>query len=357
MGPVAGLGQQMLGAAAHHLLAEVGERGDHIAQVELLGPPAVERQHVGAEGRLQIGVAIELVEHHLSHGVALQLDDDPHAVAVRFVPDVRDTFDTLFTNEIGNTLDQHPLVHLVGNGGDDERVAILANLLHVDLGAHDDGAAALVIGGERTRAAEDQSTGREIGAGNDLAQRIDTDLGIVEAGEAGIDHLAQIVRGDIRRHADSDAAGTVDQQVRELGRHDGRLALGAVVVLLEINRILVEVVEQELADAGEAAFGVPHRRRRVAVDRTEVALSVDQRHAHGEILSHAHQRVIDGAVAVRVILADHVADHTRRLLIGLRRLEPQLVHAEQDAPVHRLQPVAHIGQRAAHDHAHGIIEI
>jgi hypothetical protein len=29
----------------------------------------------------------------------------------------------------------------------------------------------------------------------------------------------------------------------------------------------------------------------------------------------------------------------------------------EDAAVHRLQPVAHVGQCAADDHAHGVIEI
>ena len=34
-----------------------------------------------------------------------------------------------------------------------------------------------------------------------------------------------------------------------------------------------------------------------------------------------------------------------------------LVHRIEDAPVHRLQAVAHVRQRAADDHAHGVIEI
>ena len=33
------------------------------------------------------------------------------------------------------------------------------------------------------------------------------------------------------------------------------------------------------------------------------------------------------------------------------------MHAEQDAAMHRLQAVANVGQRAADDHAHRVIEI
>ena len=46
---VAGLGQFELGAADHHLLAEVDEGVEHLAQAHLLGPAVVQRQHVDAE--------------------------------------------------------------------------------------------------------------------------------------------------------------------------------------------------------------------------------------------------------------------------------------------------------------------
>ncbi len=140
------------------------------------------------------------------------------------------------------------------------------------------------------------------------------------------------------------------------GSTDGSLQR-AVVVLPELDRILVEVVEHGAGDLGEPAFGVAVGRRRIVVDGAEVALAVDQREAHGEVLRHAHQRVVDRQVAVRVILAHHLADHARALDVLLVVVEAQLVHAEQDAPVHGLQAVAHVGQRARHDHAHGVIEI
>jgi hypothetical protein len=50
-------------------------------------------------------------------------------------------------------------------------------------------------------------------------------------------------------------------------------------------------------------------------------------------------------VAVRVVLADDVADDTRRLLVGAVPVVGQFVHREQHAPMHRLEAVAHIGER------------
>ena len=195
------------------------------------------------------------------------------------------------------------------------------------------------------------------GPGNDADQVVDAERRIVDQRDAGVDHLAEIVRRDVGRHADGDAAGAVDQEVREARRQDHRLMLVAVVVGLEIDRVLVDVLEQRHRGLGETALGVPHRRRRIAVDRAEVALPVDQRQAHGEILRHAHQRVVDRLVAVRVIFTHHVADDARRLHVFLVRRMAVLVHRIEDAPMHRLETVARVGQRSRHDHAHGVIEV
>ena len=104
-------------------------------------------------------------------------------------------------------------------------------------------------------------------------------------------------------------------------------------------------------------LGVPHGGRRIPVDGSEVALAVDERVAHREILSHAHDSVVDGGVAVRMVFTDHVADDTGRLLIGLVEVVLELAHGVKHAAVNGFEPVAHIRQRPADDDAHGVIEI
>jgi hypothetical protein len=109
------------------------------------------------------------------------------------------------------------------------------------------------------------------------------------------------------------------------------------------------------AEPGRAS-GVAVGRRAVAVDGAEVPLPVHQRVAQGEVLHHAHERVVHRAVAVRVVLAQHVADHRGALAVRAVGGEPRLVHGEEDAAVHRLQPVAHVGKGALHDDAHRIVD-
>ena len=107
--------------------------------------------------------------------------------------------------------------------------------------------------------------------------------------------------------------GAVDEQVGRARRQHRRLLLLAVVVRHEVDRLLVDVGEHLGGELLQPALGVAVGRRRVAVDRAEVALAVDQRVAHGEVLRHAHQRLVGRRVAVRVVLAQHVADDARAL--------------------------------------------
>ena len=62
---------------------------EEIAQRQLLGPAAVQRQHVAAEMGLHRREAEQLVQHHLGRRVALQLDHHAHADAVGFVLHMR----------------------------------------------------------------------------------------------------------------------------------------------------------------------------------------------------------------------------------------------------------------------------
>src|SRR5215213_8132069 len=58
-----------------------------------------------------------------------------------------------------------------------------------------------------------------------------------------------------------------------------------------------------------------------------------------------------------MVLTHHVADDARRFHVTLVRRVAALVHGVEDAPMHRLQAVARVGERARHDHAHGVIEV
>ena len=82
--------QVIAGAADDDLLLKGQIFVDDVPQGEdlRLGLVIHQRQHIDGEGGLQLGLCKQAVEYHLRIGVPLQLDDDPHTVAVRLVPDV-----------------------------------------------------------------------------------------------------------------------------------------------------------------------------------------------------------------------------------------------------------------------------
>ena len=223
--------------------------------------------------------------------------------------------------------------------------------------AHDDAAASGPVALADALQAVDDPGRREVRGRHELHQLVDGDLRVGEHREAARDRLGQVVRRDVGRHADGDSRRAVDQQVGQARRQDGRLLLLAVVIRCKVDRLAVDVGQHLGRDLLQAALGVAHRRRVVPVDRPEVALPVDQRVAQREVLRHPDQRVVDGEVAVRVVLAHDVADHARALHIRAVPGDVGLVHRVQDAAVHGFQPVAHVRQGPAHDHAHRVVEV
>ena len=275
--------------------------------------------------------------------------------------------DLLLAHELGELHDEAvvaALLHGVGQLGDDQRLAAAPDVLGVGLAAHAHAAAAGLVGVEDALAAEDDAAGREVGSrhvrhergGGGAAVHL-VEGGIVDVGDDRGDDLAQVVRRDVRRHADGDPRRAVDEQVREARRQHDRLLLAAVVVGDEVDGVGVEVAQHLHRHAVQASLGISHGGRRVVVDRAEVALAVDELVAHRELLREAHERVVDRRVAVRVVVAHHVADDRGALAVGARRAEAVLRHGEQHAAVDGLQAVAHVGQRAPDDDRHRVVEV
>ena len=150
------------------------------------------------------------------------------------------------------------------------------------------------------------------------------------------------------RHTHGDAGGAIGQQVGKAGRQHHRLFFLAIVGWTEIDRVLIDPIQKELGGVGQAAFGVAHGRCVIAVDIAEVPLTVDQAVALGEVLGEPDQGVVDGDVAVGVILADDIAHHSGRLLGRGFRIQPQQPHGRRagaggPASGHRGHPARRVG--------------
>ena len=138
--------QQEDGAALHHVDAVIDEAANRLIESQLPRLPVEHREEDHREALLHLRVLVELVEHNLRLRAALELDDDPHAVAVALVAHVADVVDDLVVDQLGDALDELGLVHLVRNLGDDDRLLFLGQAFERGAGAHQEAAAAGLVG-------------------------------------------------------------------------------------------------------------------------------------------------------------------------------------------------------------------
>ena len=124
-----------------------------------------------------------------------------------------------------------------------------------------------------------------------------------------------------------------------------------VVVGAKIDGFFFDVGQKFAGQTRHAHFGVSHGRCGVAVDGTEVALAIDDGVAHGEILGHAHQGIVDRLVAVGMVFTNDVTDDAGGLFIRSVKRIGQVVHGVEDAPVHGFESVAHIRDGPTDDDA------
>ena len=78
--------------------------------------------------------------------------------------------------------------------------------------------------------------------------------------------------------------------------------MGSVVVRNKFDGSFVQFAKQKIGILRKADFGVTHSRSTVAVSRTEVTLTLNQRIAHREVLRQTNHSVVSGRVTVRMIL-------------------------------------------------------
>ncbi len=356
VGPRLGLVQLELGPPDDDLFLEGDVRLDHLGEVERAGHAADQRDVDDPESRLHLGVLVELVEHDHRDGLALELDDQPHTRAIRLVAQVADLGDLLGLHEIDDVVDQRGAVDLVRQLRDDDGAPVALELLGVRLGADADAAAAGAVGLFEPAGAEDHAAGREVRPLDELHQVVGGGLRVVDHVQGGVDDLTEVVRRNVGGHADGDAGRAVDEQVRHAAGQDLGLAPRLVVVGHPVDGIGVDVAHHLNGDLAEARLRVAHGRRRVALDGAEVALTVDQRVAHVEVLRHAHESRVDDGLAVGVVVAARVAGDLGALAVLLVGGEAEVVHSDQDAPLAGLEAVAHVGKGAVGEHAHRIVD-
>ncbi len=346
----------MLQAAPDGVLPEIEPLVQKVRQVEHAWP-AVQTDHVHVHPeRTFERCRREQVRHELlGIDAPFLADDEPDGfLVIRFVPQVVDLRQLLRAHLCRDLLEHLAAGDLVGERGHDDIAA-----LDTVRGAQAQGAGAVPvdIADLRTRR-YDFPAGREIRSPDVLHQVRDARFRCVHEVHQRARHFTKIVRRNVGRHADRDAGRAVQQQVRQPRRQHHRLLERAVEIRRPVDGALGQFLQQASGIRREPRLGVAHRGKRFrVVRRTPVPLPVYHRVPIREVLRHQHHRFVARGVAVRMKLADHVADGPCRLLRFGAGRQPEFAHRIDDAPLHRLQAVPERRQGTIQDDVHRVIEV
>ena len=204
--------------------------------------------------------------------------------------------------QVGNHFHQARLIHLVGQFRHNDTVLPAFHFFYIHSRADGDGTAARAVGILNAFMPLDNGRRREIGSFDVFHQFINGNFRIINHRAKSVHHFRQVVGRHVRRHTYGDTVRTVNQQIRYAGRQHKRFCERSVIVRHEVDRIFINITEHFQRDFRHTHFRITHRRRRIAVNRTEVAVTVYQRITDGEILRHADSRIINRRIAVRVVL-------------------------------------------------------
>src|SRR5207302_9819870 len=127
-------------------------------------------------------------------------------------------------DQLANLFLQLALIDVVRDRCDDDLLPATAQVLRLPLTLNPDGAAPFLVNpAERRPVGDDLAAERKVRSLDSVEQLRRRRFWIADQVNGGPDHLAEIVRWDVRRHADRDTGAAVDEQVRKLRGQDGWL--------------------------------------------------------------------------------------------------------------------------------------
>ena len=237
-------------------------------------------------------------------------------MSVRLVVYVGNAFETFVFNVIGNGFDKFLLVYLIRKFGYDDSLArAVVELLYFALCAENNASPARSVSVSYSASAHDYAAGGEIGRGNVFQQFVNRYFGIIDDRNRAVDRFAEVVRRNVRSHTYGYAVRAVDEKVGVSRRQNNGLHSRIVEVRIEVYRFLIDFAEHFESGFTHSRFGVPVSRGGIAVDRTEVSVSVHERNVYRKVLRKTNESVVNGTVAVRVIFTENVADDGGALFI------------------------------------------
>ena len=346
---VALFAQVKMRAAAHAFDAERHPLLQQVAHAEHARDARDQHVEVAGEAVLQGRKLKQALHQAVRVYAALQVNGDLQPIQARFIADVGNLLELAVLYQIHHFFDNR--FHR-GCGGNLRDVDAVDGFVVAIPRAHAEAAASgpvnlldgLCIVNELASAGEVR---RQQGGG-------DVVLRVAHQGNRRLADLRQVKWADGTRHANRDARVGIDQHGREARGQQGGFLQGVVVVVYEIHGVLVNVVEELLAEVVQTGLCVTGGRPRhvPGIKFAKVSLGIDVWVQQRLITpAQAHHGIVDGSVAVGIQL--HRLPHDIGRFGAGRAEQAHLIHGVQQLPVRRFEAVD-LRDGAGENHAHRI---
>ena len=302
------------------------------------------------------GSELKELEHKLvGINAAAQIERELKSAEVDLVTEVHDLLELALLNEIRDLVKYHldrgrvgdlnyinavlRLVVVIARADLHRARAGLVDLLHL-----------LAI-------VEYRSSAWEIGCLDDIHYLVGRHVGVLEHRDRSVADLSEIERADVGCHTDRDTHIGCHEDIREGRRQKNGLLHCVIVVGYEVDRILVDALEELGTEGIELYLGVTrcgeaHIR---GILLTKASLGVNEGMQKCLVTScESHHSFIYCHIAVGVEL--HRLTDDVRALRAVARQKSHLVHRVKELSVRRLETVD-LGDRTRDDNAHNVRHI
>ena len=135
LGATLGLFQLETCATHNHFATVFDVAIDGIFQRQCLRPAVVDGEHIDAERCFELCMLVEVIDDHLGHRIALELDD--HAsVFIRFIAHGGDFRKDFFVRQFRHPANERGAIHIIRNFRDDDLLFAPAHFLHAEAATH-----------------------------------------------------------------------------------------------------------------------------------------------------------------------------------------------------------------------------
>ena len=285
-----------------------------------------------------------MIEHYLCDSVLFQLDNYTNImILVGLITDSMDPVDPLILCKVSNVLDKALFVDHVRNFFDDDAGAVLY-VLYLCTSSEGNASSSCCIGCTNARTAHDYAACGEIGALYVLHKLIKSAVGVLYKGLNSVDSLGKVVGRYICCHTYRNTYGAVYQKVGETGGKHNRLFESVIIVGHIVDGVLVDIRKHIKSHLVHSCLSITVSSRGVAVQRTEVSVTVNKGISHREILGKSYHGIIYRCVAVGVITTQHCTYGIGALSVLLIGSKSVFIHCVKDTSVNGLKTVSYVGQ-------------